>query len=149
MKICTFLGQSIDGNQDKYIAEILRILETEIGDEEAEILIGGIEGMISTAILCCYIYKRSHPNIKTVFVPSTNDYPDFYKKLFDTTLYFSVEDETPESAVIYRNNYMVDLCNVFITNFHEINDYMFRLYKHANNTEKAVYNLYDIQKLPH
>ena len=33
MKICAFLGQSIEGNQDKYIAEILRILETEIGDE--------------------------------------------------------------------------------------------------------------------
>ena len=144
MKICTFFGQSIEGNQDKYIAEILRILETEIGDENAEILIGGIEGMIPTALLCCNIYKRSHPNIKTVLVPSTNDFPRFYRELFDTTLYFSLEDETPESAVIYRNNYMVNLCNVFITNFHENDSCEFQLSKRALNTEKTVYNLYDI-----
>ena len=144
MKICAFLGQSIEGNQDKYIAEILRILETEIGDEDVEILIGGIEGMIPTALLCCNIYKKSNPNIKTVLVPNTNDFPHFYRELFNTTLYFSLDDETPESAVIYRNNYMVDHCNVFITNFRGINDYAFKLYKHAQNTEKAVYNLYDI-----
>ena len=69
MKICTFFGQSIDGNQDKYITEILRILETEIGDEDAEILIGGIEGMIPTALLCCDIYKSSHPNIRSPVAP--------------------------------------------------------------------------------
>lgn len=143
MKICTFFGQSIEGNQDKYIAEILRILETEIGDENAEILIGGIEGMIPTALLCCNIYKRSHPNIKTVLVPSTNDFPRFYRELFDTTLYFSLEDETPESAVIYRNNYMVNLCNVFITNFHENDSCEFQLCKRALNAEKTVYNLYE------
>ena len=144
MKICTFLGQSIEGNQDKYIAEILRILETEIGDEEAEILIGGIEGMIPTALLCCNIYKRSHQNIKTVFLTSTNDFPHFYRELFDTALYFSLDDETPESAVIYRNNYMVDHCNVFITNFHRNDGCEFQLCKRALNAEKAVYNLYDI-----
>ena len=144
MKICTFFGQSIEGNQDKYIAEILRILETEIGDENAEILIGGIEGMIPTALLCCNIYKRSHPNIKTVLVPSTNDFPRFLGELFDTTLYFSLEDETPESAVIYRNNYMVNLCHVFITYFHENDSCEFQLCKRALNAEKTVYNLYDI-----
>ena len=144
MKICAFLGQSIEGNQDKYIAEILRILETEIGDEDVEILIGGIEGMIPTALLCCNIYKKSNPNIKTVLVPSTNDFPHFYRELFDTTLYFSLDDETPESAVIYRNNYMVDHCNVFITNFHGNDSCEFQLSKRALNAEKAVYNLYDI-----
>ena len=144
MKICAFLGQSIEGNQDKYIAEILRILETEIGDEDAEILIGGIEGMIPTALLCCNIYKKSNPNIKTILVPSTNDFPHFYRELFDTTLYFSLDDETPESAVIYRNNYMVDHCNVFITNFHGNDSCEFQLSKRALNAEKAVYNLYDI-----
>lgn len=144
MKICAFLGQSIEGNQDKYIAEILRILETEIGDEDVEILIGGIEGMIPTALLCCNIYKKSNPNIKTVLVPSTNDFPHFYRELFDTTLYFSLDDETPESAVIYRNNYMVDHCNVFITNFHRNDSCEFQLSKRALNAEKTVYNLYDI-----
>ena len=144
MKICAFLGQSIEGNQDKYIAEILRILETEIGDENAEILIGGIEGMIPTALLCCNIYKKSNPNIKTVLVPSTNDFPHFYRELFDTTLYFSLDDETPESAVIYRNNYMVDHCNVFITNFRGNDSCEFQLSKRALNAEKTVYNLYDI-----
>ena len=66
MKICAFLGQSIEGNQDKYIAEILRILETEIGDEDVEILIGGIEGMIPTALLCCNIYKKGDAVCNTI-----------------------------------------------------------------------------------
>ena len=92
--------------------------------------------MIPTALLCCNIYKRSHPNIKTVLVPSTNDFPCFYRELFDATLYFSLEDETPESAVIYRNNYMVDHCNVFITNFHRNDGCEFQLCKRALNAEK-------------
>lgn len=144
MKICTFFGQSIDGNQDKYIAEILRILETEIGDEDAEILIGGIEGMIPTALLCCDIYKRSHPNIKTVLVPISNDFPDFYRDIFDTMLYSSLDDKTPESAEIYRNGYIIDCCNIFITNFYGNDSCEFQLSKRALNAEKTVYNLYDI-----
>lgn len=42
MKTCTFFGQSINGNQEKYISEIIRILDREIGDETADILFADI-----------------------------------------------------------------------------------------------------------
>ena len=143
MKICTFFGQSIIGNQDKYIADILRILDKEIGEDNVKFLIGGIEGMVPTALLCCYIYKTTHPNTKLILVPTSNDIPPYLRKIFDIVFYSALEDETPENAIKYRNHYIVDHCNLIITNFYDTADTVFDLYLHAEKMGKTVYNLHD------
>ena len=143
MKTCTFFGQNFKGSQDKYIAEILRLLDKEIGEEKAEILIGSIEGMVPTALLCCYIYRATHPNTKLIYLPISKDTPPWYKKLFDSVLYSSFENETAEYSFNYRNHYIVDHCDVCITNVYENSGTATDLYMRAKNSEKTVYNLYD------
>ena len=143
MKTCIFFGQSINDSQDNYIAEILRLLEKEIGEQKAEILIGSIEGMVSTALLCGCIYRATHPNTKLIYLPITKNTPTWSKLLFDAVLFSSFEDETPEYAIDYRNHYLVDHCDVCITNFYDNDCTAFNLYLRAKNNGKTVYNLFE------
>ena len=137
---------SCHSNQDSYISEILRILENEIGDQRAEILIGNIEGMVSTSLSCCYIYRATHPNTKLIYLPISNNMPPWYKKFFDAVPYSSFGDITAEYAFNYRNNYIVDHCDVCITYIYENNGTLFDLYLRAKNSGKTIYNLYELQR---
>lgn len=143
MKICAFFGRHIAGNQDKYIAEILRILNETIGEERAEILFGDIEGIIPTALLACCIYRSTHPNTKLAFVSISNDIPEYFRKVFNAIYYSSFEDETQDYAIMYRNNFIVDNCDVYITCCCESDNIANDLYLRAQKSNKTIYNLYN------
>lgn len=141
--VITFWGRDIQKNQDEYDAEILRILEKEAGDQNTEIYIGNIAGFEETALVCCSMYKAEHPNMKLVFVPLSDDIPPYFHEFFDTYLHPSFADMTLEDAIAYRNHYIVDICDVYITNFDNNLGSMFEMYQRAKMCGKRVYNLCD------
>ncbi len=141
--VITFCGYDIIKNQNEYNTEIIRILEEEVGDEKSEVFVCRTVGLEQAALLCCCMYKTKHPNMKLILVPISNDIPPYFDDFFDAILHSSFEDETTEYAIRYRNNYIVDKCDVYITNFDNRCSEMFDMYQRAKISGKKVYNLCD------
>lgn len=141
--VITFCGYDIKRNQDEYEAEILRILEKEVGDERVEVLVCCTDGLEQTALYCCCAYKSKHPDMKLILVPISDDIPPYLDEFFDAVLHPAFDDMTPEEAIRYRNNYIVDKCDIYITNFDDRRGPMFKLYRRAKMNEKRAYNLCD------
>ena len=115
--VIAFCGYDIKSNRDEYNAVILRILEEEVGDKSAEVLVCGTDGLNRAVLKCCYMYKSRHPDMKLILVPISDDVPPYFKEYFDTVLHPVFDDMNREEAINYRNNFIVDKCDIFITNF--------------------------------
>ena len=115
--IVTFCGHAQFSKSKEYEQKILAFLESTIGDQSADIYLGGYGQFDRFAYECCKKYKEKHPNISLVFVTPylTIDYQrnhlQYKKEIYDSILDPNIEDKPTRYAVIYRNKY---ICNLSI-----------------------------------
>lgn len=102
--IVTFCGHTQFSKSEEYEQQILAFLEEKVGDQPADMYLGGYGSFDSFAYDCCKKYKETHPNVSLVFVTPylTIDYQknhlDYQKTRYDSILYPEIEDKPKRYA---------------------------------------------------
>ncbi|MBE6593778.1 MAG: hypothetical protein E7642_07285 [Ruminococcaceae bacterium] len=149
MKV-TFCGHSSFIATEKDKVKILEILEKEIGEAEADILLGGYGSFDEFAYLCCKEYKNSHPKVSLVFVTPylseeyQKNHLSYQNMRYDSIIYPPIEDKLPRFAILYRNRYMVENSDIVIAYVFNTYGGAYTTYKYAKAKKKRIFNLANI-----
>lgn len=145
--IVTFCGNAQFSKSEEYEQKILAFLEERVGDQPADMYLGGYGGFDSFAYDCCKKYKETHPNISLVFVTPylTVDYQrnrlQYEKPRYDSILYPDIEDKPKRYAITYRNKYMVEKADYVVAFVSHGWGGAYTTYKHAKRKGKEIFNL--------
>ena len=145
--IVTFCGHAHFSKSKEYEQKILAFLEEKIGDQPADMYLGGCGEFDGFAYDCCKKYKKVHPNISLVFVTPylTMDYQrnelQYQKTRYDSILYPEIEDKPKRYAIAYRNQYMVEKADYVVAYVSHDWGGAYTTYKHAKRKGKEIFNL--------
>lgn len=139
--VVTFCGHSTFISNPEYKEKMLNLLESIVGNESAELYLGGYGNFDSFAYQCCKEYKKTHPNVSLVFV--TPYLSEEYQKnhlnhisaLYDYIVYPNIENKPQKFAIVYRNRYMVDSADFVISYITHKFGGAYQTYKYALKKE--------------
>ena len=145
--IVAFCGHAQFSKSEKYEKKLLAFLEEKVGDQPADMYLGGYGDFDSFAYDCCKKYKVTHPNISLIFVTPylTIEYQknhlDYQMTKYDSILYPEIEDKPKRYAITYRNKYMVEKAYFVVTYVSHNWGGAYTTYKHAERKSKEIFNL--------
>ncbi len=145
--IITFCGHAEFSKTENYEQQILSFLQEKVGEQPAEMYLGGYGGFDSFCYECCKKYKAIHPQISLVFVTPylTVDYQRKHfqtqEKKYDEILYLGIEDKPKRYAIVYRNKYMVEKADLVVAYVSHGWGGAYTTYKHAKRKGKPIFNL--------
>lgn len=143
--IVTFCGHAQFLKTDEYEQKLLAFLEEQVGDQCADMCLGGYGGFDRFAYDCCKKYKGTHPNVSLVFVtPYLNcrkAASDDQKTRYDCILYPEIEDKPKRYAILYRNKYMVEQADIVVAYVSHDWGGAYTAYRHARRKGKTIFNL--------
>ena len=145
--IITFCGHSnyIRSAEDE--EKIIAFLTEKIGDEPAELFLGGYGSFDSFALSCGKKYQKTHPNVKLIFVTPyiTEDYQknhlEYCNKIYDGTVYPEIEEKPLRFAISYRNRWMVEMADYVVAYINRDCGGAYKTYKHAKRKKKPIFNI--------
>ena len=150
--IVTFCGHSHFSKSKEYEQKILSFLEEKVGNQSADMYLGGYGDFDNFAYSCCRKYKETHPNISLVFVTPylTVEYQknhlDYQQTRYDSILYPEIEDKPPRFAIFYRNKYMVEKADYVVAYIDHDWGGAYTTYKHAKRKGKEILNLANFEE---
>ena len=142
--IISFCGHSTYIEKENHQTQVLQILESEIGDEEAEFFLGEYGCFDSFAYKCAKIYQKNHINAKLIYItPYIKNKKDILVQpsRFDGIIYPPLETVPKRYAIFHRNRWIVDNSDVIITYIEHSFGGAFEMYKYAQKQHKKIYNL--------
>jgi uncharacterized phage-like protein YoqJ len=145
--IVTFCGHAQFSKSKEYEQKILAFLEEKVGNQPADMYLGGYGSFDSFAYDCCKKFKETHPNVSLVLVTPylTVEYQknhlDYQKTKYDFILYPEIEDKPKRYAIAYRNKYMVEKADFEVAYVSHDCGGAYTTYKHAKRKGKAIFNL--------
>ncbi len=147
--IVTFCGHARFNKTDEYEQKILDFLKNNIGDNPADMYLGGYGEFDNFAYKCCQKYKKNHPNISLVFVTPylTLEYQknhlEYLKAQYDFIVYPEIEDKPSRFAISYRNKWMVERADYVICYIERAWGGAYKTYQHAKIRKKPIINISD------
>ena len=150
--IVTFCGHAQFHKTEEYEQKILAFLEEKVGDQPADMYLGGYGGFDSFAYDCCKKFKETHPKVSLIFITPylTVEYQknhlEYQKTRYDEIVYPDIEDKPPRFAIIYRNRYMVDKADYVVAYVSHDWGGAYTTYKYAQRKGKKIFNLADFEK---
>ena len=118
----TFCGHSHFCRTKQLQAQMMEVLEKEIGDRQADLLLGGYGDFDAFAYDCCKSYQKNHEGVSLVFVTPYMTESHLKKvkemmtsKIYDTVLYPPLEQVPLRFAISKRNEWMIEQSDVIIT----------------------------------
>ena len=150
--IITFCGHARFHKSEEYEKKLLVFLEEKIGDQSAEMYLGGYGEFDSFAYDCCKKYQKTHPNISLVLITPylTIDYQcnhlHYQKARYDSILYPEIEDKPKRYAITYRNKYMVEKADYVVAYVSHDWGGAYTTYKHAKRKGKEIFNLAEFEE---
>ena len=148
--IITFCGHRSFVGSEEYEKKILALLEKTVGDNPADMFLGGYGGFDSFAYEVCKKYKASHPSVSLIFVTPyiTEQYQknhlEFIKNMYDSIIYPEIENKPKRFAVFYRNRYMVEKADIVIACVSNTWGGAYTTYKYAVSKQKRIFNITNI-----
>lgn len=145
--IVTFCGHDKFQKSEEYEQKMLTLLEEKIGDQPADIYLGGYGEFDRFAYDCCKKYKETHPDISLVFVTPylTVDYQRNHlqqqKVMYDSVIYPEIENKPKRFAITYRNKFMVEKADYVIAYVSHDWGGAYKTYQHAKRSGKKIFNL--------
>lgn len=145
--IVTFCGHAQFYKSEKYEQKILDFLEERVGDQPADMYLGGYGDFDNFAYECCKKYKKAHPSISLVFVTPylsieyQRNHLQYQKTRFDSILYPEIEDKPKRYAITYRNKYMVEKADCVVAYVSHDWGGAYTMYKYAKRKGKEIFNL--------
>ena len=107
----TFCGHSDFVPSTAMEACLLSVLESQIGDSSAELLLGGYGSFDRFALRCGKIFQQTHPQVSLIYVTPymVTERQTSVGAEYDGIVYPPLENVPPRYAILHRNRYMV-LC---------------------------------------
>ncbi|MBQ3012871.1 MAG: hypothetical protein IJD74_04960 [Clostridia bacterium] len=145
--IVTFCGHTRFPKSSGYEQKLLTFLEKEIGDQYAEMYLGGYGEFDNFAYDCCKKYQKTHPNVSLVFVTPyltiayQRNQLQYQETKYDSILYPEIEDKPKRYAITYRNKYMVEKADYVVAYVSHDWGGAYTTYKHAKRKDKKIFNL--------
>lgn len=145
--IITFCGHANFFKSEEYEQKILTFLEEKIGDQPADLYLGGYGDFDSFAYDCCRKYQETHPKVSLVFVTPYLDveyqknHLDHQRTRYDSMIYPEIEDKPKRYAILYRNKYMVEKADYVVAYVSRNWGGAYQTYKHAKRRGKLIFNL--------
>lgn len=145
--IITFCGHANFFKSEEYEQKILTFLEEKIGDQPADLYLGGYGDFDSFAYDCCRKYQETHPMVSLVFVTPYLDveyqkkHLDHQRTRYDSMIYPEIEDKPKRYAILYRNKYMVEKADYVVAYVSRNWGGAYQTYKHAKRRGKLIFNL--------
>ena len=143
----TFCGHSKFRASKEYEQIILSFLEKTVGDNSAEMYLGGYGEFDTFAYVCCKKYKQAHPKVRLVFVTPyiTVEYQrntlEYQKNRYDEILYPEIENVPLRFAISYRNKWMVEKADYVVCAIEHEFGGAYKTYKYAKAKNKQVINI--------
>ncbi len=144
--IVTFCGHSQFFGSHEYENMMFEILEREVGDQPAEMYLGGYGDFDSFAYACCKRYKKSHPKVSLVFVTPYLKVDPMRVCNYDSIFYPELENIPQRFAISYRNKYMVEKADLVIAFINHDWGRAYKTYSYAQNKGKRIINLVELKK---
>ena len=150
--IVTFCGHREFFKKAEYEQKVLAFLQERVGEQCADMYLGGYGGFDSFAYDCCKKYQATHPQTSLVFVTPylTLEYQrnrlQYEEKLYDTIVYLDIENKPKRYAIVYRNKYMVEKADLVIAYVSHNWGGAYATYQHAKRKGKEIFNLTDFKE---
>ncbi len=137
----TFCGHSdyIPSVEDEQ--KILSLLSEKIGDQDAELLIGGYGAFDAFAEKCGKKYQQAHPNTRLIFVTPYLQITGGADDHYDAIVYPPLENIPPRFAILKRNEWMVKQAELVIAYVRHKWGGAYKTYEHAEKMRKEIFNL--------
>ncbi|MBE6601361.1 MAG: hypothetical protein E7637_02495 [Ruminococcaceae bacterium] len=145
--IVTFCGHAHFSKSEEYERKILTFLKEKVGDQPADMFLGGYGAFDSFAYDCCKKYKGTHPNISLVFVTPylsveyQKNHLYYQQTRYDSILYPEIEDKPPRFAIIYRNRWMIEQADYVICGITHDWGGAYQTYQYAKRKKKHIFNV--------
>lgn len=150
--VVTFCGHAHFSGSEEYEQKILAFLEEKVGDQPADMYLGGYGDFDCFAYDCCNKYKKIHPKVSLIFVTPylTVEYQknhlEYQNTRYDSILYPEIEDKPPRFAITYRNKFMVEKADYVVAYIDHDWGGAYTTYKHAKRKGKFIFNIGKLQK---
>ncbi len=145
--IITFCGHAQFQRKKEYEQKVFSFLEEKIGNQSAELYLGGYGEFDRFAYDCCQKYKKQHPKVSLVFITpylmiehQKNHLIDS-KATYDAILYPEIENKPLKLAILYRNRYMVEKADYVIAYIDHSWGGAYTTYQYAKRKGKVILNL--------
>ena len=147
--IISFCGHSNFRESEEYEEKILQFLDEHVGNEKADLYLGGYGKFDEFAYRCCAKYKIKHPDVLLVFITPyfTDEYQKNHlndlKKKYDYIIYPEIENKPLKFAITYRNKWMIEKSDFVICAVNREWGGAYNSYRHAKRKKKQIFNLFD------
>lgn len=143
MMIITFCGHADFQETEEYKREMLNFLEETVGDQPAQMYLGGYGRFDRFSYACCKAYQKTHPNVSLVYVsPYLNEcHLQHPQTCYDAVIYPPIENKPLKFAIVYRNKYMVEQADCVVACISRTFGGAYQTYQHAKKKGKPILNL--------
>lgn len=147
--IVTFCGHAHFLKSEEYERKILKILKEKVGDQPADLYLGGYGDFDEFAYDCCAKYKKTYPLVSLIFVSPyitveyQKNYLEYRKKKYDEIIYPEIEDKPLRFAISYRNKWMVEHADYIICGIDHDWGSAYKTYQYAKRMKKPIFNIID------
>lgn len=127
--------------------KIFNFLEKIVGEQCADIYLGGYGSFDSLAYACCKKYKERHPKLTLCFITPymTIAYQEnnlkYQRSRYDKIIFPEIEDRPPKFAIFYRNRWMVDKADYIVTYVNHAWGGAYATYEYAKKKGKSIIRL--------
>ena len=141
----TFCGHSDFVPSTAMEARLLSVLESQIGDSPAELLLGGYGNFDRFALRCGKIFQQTHPQVSLIYVTPymVTERQTSVGAKYDGIVYPPLEHIPPRYAILHRNRYMVERADLVIACITRSRGGAYQTYLHARRKGKTMINLAD------
>ncbi len=150
--IVTFCGHARFSKTLEYEQKILAFLAEKVGDNPADMYLGGYGEFDAFAYDCCKKYKDTHANINLVLVTPylTVEYQrnklQYLIGQYDSIVYPEIENKPKRYAITYRNRYMVEVADYVIAYVTHDWGGAYRTYRYARGKHKEIFNIATLEE---
>lgn len=145
--IISFFGHSSFTKSYSDEEKILNLLEEKVGDNPADIYLGGYGDFDEFAYQCAKKYKSRHPNVSLIFITPyiTEKYQlqklSVLKQKYDDIIYPGLEGTPLKFAISRRNMWMVDQSDYIVCGIYHSWGGAYKAYCYAKRKKRYVYNI--------
>ena len=142
--VLTFWGHS-NFQPDAYLErKLLGLLNEIVRNSPADFYLGGYGGFDNFALECAKEFKKSHPQIKIIFISPYIS--ESYQKnrltqaktIYDEIIYPELENVPAKFAISHRNKWMINKSDFVITHIKKSYGGAYEAYKYAKNQHKNI-----------
>lgn len=145
--IVTFFGHAQFPKADEYRQKIVEFLDEQVGDQAADLYLGGYGEFDHLAYECCKQYQKTHSGVSLFLITPymTKEYQKNHlndqQVKYDGIIYPEIEDKPLRYAISYRNQWMIEKADYVVCGICHDWGGAYQAYRYAKRKKKYIFNV--------